>query len=175
MIPDISGTLKNIAHINITPVNSNKHADMLNMMRPLDKAELDYMQASVERIYDKFTNLVAEGRGMTVEGVDAIAQGRVWAGSDALEIGLVDEIGTIEDAIRYAAICIDGVNSIDEVQIAEYPKPMSAFEALLEKFGGDSNIFADTPLESVAEAFMGWTAAESGKVYARMPYEICIR
>ena len=175
MIPDISGTLKNIAHVNITPVNSNKHADMLTMMRPLDQAELDYMQASVEKIYGKFTALVAEGRDMTVEDVDAIAQGRVWAGSDALEIGLVDEIGTIEDAIGYAAICIDGVDGIEDVQIEEYPKPLSTLEALLEKFGGSSNIFTGTPLEGVAEAFMGWTSAETGKVYARIPYEISIR
>jgi hypothetical protein len=65
---------------------------MYNLMRPLDKAEIDYMQASVENIYDKFTSLVAEGRDMTVEDVDAIAQGRVWAGAEAIEIGLVDAL-----------------------------------------------------------------------------------
>ena len=70
MIPDISGTLKNKIHVNITPVNSNRHADMYGMMRPLDQAELDYMQASVENIYDEFTSLVAEGRDMTVADVD---------------------------------------------------------------------------------------------------------
>ena len=53
MIPDISGTLKDLAHVNITAVNSNKHADMYGMMRPLDKAETDYMQASVERILSR--------------------------------------------------------------------------------------------------------------------------
>ena len=175
MIPDISGTLKDIAHVNITPVNSNKHADMYNMMRPLDKAELDYMQASVERIYDKFTALVAEGRDMTVEGVDEIAQGRVWTGAEALEIGLVDEIGTIEDAINYAAFCIDGVSSLDDVQVAAYPKPLTAMESLLETLIGDTSIFADTPLENVEEAFRDWNASESGKVYARIPYEISVR
>ena len=175
MIPDISGTLKDKVHVNITPVNSNKHADMYNMMRPLDKAEVDYMQASVERIYDKFTALVAEGRNMTVEGVDAIAQGRVWTGAEALEIGLVDEIGTIEDAIRYAALCIDGVSSLDDVQVTAYPKPLTAMESLLETLLGDTSIFADTPLENVEEAFRDWNASESGKVYARIPYEISVR
>ena len=175
MIPDISGTLKDIAHVNITPVNSNKHADMYGMMRPLNNAELDYMQASVERIYDKFTALVAEGRDMTVEGVDEIAQGRVWTGAEALEIGLVDEIGTIEDAIRYAALCIDGVNSLDDVQVTAYPKPLTAMESLLESLLGDTSIFADTPLENVEEAFRDWNASESGKVYARIPYEISVR
>lgn len=175
MIPDISGVIEDKLHVNITPVNSNKHADMMSMMRPLDKAELDYMQASVEKIYDKFTALVAEGRDMTVEGVDNIAQGRVWTGAEALGIGLVDEIGTIEDAINYAALCIDGVSSLDDVQVEAYPKPMTAIESLLETLMGESSIFADTPLESVEEAFRNWNASESGKVYARIPYEISIR
>ncbi len=175
MVPDISGVIEDKLHVNITPVNSNKHADMMSMMRPLDKAELDYMQASVEKIYDKFTALVAEGRDMTVEGVDNIAQGRVWTGAEALGIGLVDEIGTIEDAINYAALCIDGVSSLDDVQVEAYPKPMTAIESLLETLMGESSIFADTPLESVEEAFRNWNASESGKVYARIPYEISIR
>lgn len=175
MIPDISGTLKDKVHINITPVNSNSHADMYGMMRPLDKAELDYMQASVENIYEKFTGLVAEGRGMTVENVDAIAQGRVWTGAEALEIGLVDEIGTIEDAIIYAAMSIEGVSSLEDVQVQAYPKPMTALESFLEAFVGSESVFADTPLENVEEAFKDWNASESGKVYARIPYEISIR
>jgi protease-4 len=133
------------------------------------------MQASVENIYEKFTGLVAEGRGMTVENVDAIAQGRVWTGAEALEIGLVDEIGTIEDAIIYAAMSIDGVSCLEDVQVQAYPKPMTALESLLEAFGGSESIFADTPLENVEEAFKDWNASESGKVYARIPYEISIR
>lgn len=161
MIPDISGTIKDKLHVNLTPVNSNKHADMLGMTRPLTAEEIDYMQASVERIYSKFTELVAEGRDMTVADVDAIAQGRVWAGSDALRIGLVDEIGTIEDAIRYAAFSIEGVESVNDVQVAEYPKPQTAFEALLESLTGGENILAKLPFER-------------GKVYARIPYDITI-
>ena len=175
MIPDISGTLKDKIHVNITPVNSNKHADMYSMMRPLDKAELDYMQASVENIYDKFTALVAEGRNMTVPAVDAIAQGRVWTGAEALANGLVDEIGTIDDAIRYAVIAGIGSYDIENVQIVQYPKPQTAMEALLESLTGTESVFAGTPIESVEKAFATWTAAESGKVYARLPYEISIR
>ena len=112
---------------------------------------------------------------MTVEAVDEIAQGRVWAGCDALEIGLVDEIGTIEDAIIYAAMSIDGVSSLDDVRIQEYPKPLTALESLLEAFGGNKNVFSGTPFENVEEAFKDWNASESGKVYARMPFEYSIR
>ena len=175
MIPDISGTLKDKVHVNITPVNSNKHADMYGMMRPLDQAELDYMQASVENIYEKFTGLVAEGRDMTVPAVDEIAQGRVWTGAEALEIGLVDEIGTIEDAITYAAFCIDGVQSLNDVQITAYPKPLTTMELLLESFGGGESVFAGTAFEGIETAFKDWNASESGKVYARLPYEFSIR
>ena len=175
MIPDISGTLKDKVHVNITPVNSNKHADMYGMMRPLDQAELDYMQASVENIYEKFTGLVAEGRDMTVPAVDEIAQGRVWTGAEALEIGLVDEIGTIEDAITYAASCIDGVQSLSDVQIAAYPKPLTTMELLLESFGGGESVFAGTAFEGIETAFKNWNSSESGKVYARLPYEFSIR
>lgn len=175
MIPDISGTLEDKIHVNITPVNSNKHADMYGMMRPLDQAELDYMQASVENIYEKFTGLVAEGRDMTVPAVDEIAQGRVWTGAEALEIGLVDEIGTIEDAIIYAAFCIDGVQSLNDVQITAYPKPLTTMELLLESFGGGESVFAGTAFEGIETAFKNWSSSESGKVYARLPYEFSIR
>jgi protease-4 len=175
MIPDFSGTVKDKLHVTITPVNSHRHADMYGMMRPLDKAELAYMQASVENIYDKFTSLVAEGRDMTVADVDAIAQGRVWAGAEALEIGLVDEIGTIEDAIIYAAMSIDGVSSLDQVQVCAYPKPLTKVEALMETLIGKESVFAGTPLEKVEEAFKGWSSSESGKVYARMPFELSVR
>ena len=162
MIPDIGGTIKDKLHVTLTPVNSNKHADMLGMTRPLTASEVDYMQASVERIYSKFTELVAEGRDMTVADVDAIAQGRVWAGSDALKIGLVDEIGTIEDAIRYAALSIEGVESVNDVQVVAYPKPQTALESILESLtGSGESILAKLPFER-------------GKVYARIPYDITI-
>ena len=175
MIPDLSGTVKNKLHVNVTAVNSNDHGDMYTSMRALSKTEADYMQKSVENIYDKFTALVAAGRGMTVPEVDEVAQGRVWSGAEALKIGLVDEIGTLEDAIAYAAISIDGVSGINDVQIVEYPKPQTTLDLLLESFGADENIFAGTPLENAAEAFMNWNANESGKIYARLPYEIEIR
>ena len=175
MIPDIGGTIKNKLHVTVTPVKSNDHADMLGMMRPLTPNEEAYMQASVERIYTKFTSIVAEGRDMTVEAVDEIAQGRVWTGAEALEIGLVDQIGTLEDAIEYAAMSIEGVTSVEDVQIAAYPKPQTTLEMLLEALGGTESAFAGTPLESVEQAFLSWDASQAGKVYARIPYEIVVR
>ena len=175
MIPDFSGTIEDKLHINITPVNSNRHSDLYNGLRPLDTKEIAYMQTNVENIYREFTEIVSEGRDLTVAEVDAIAQGRVWTGSDALLIGLADEIGTIENAIDYAVIAA-GAEGMDEVQIVEYPKPQTTLDILLESFGGSSvNIFNDTPLEDVAEAFSTVNGNEIGKVYARIPYEIILR
>ena len=175
MIPDISGALKNKLHVNVTTVNSNDHSDMYTLIKPLDAAEKAYMQASVENIYNRFTSIVADGRDMTVEEVDAIAQGRVWTGAEAEGIGLVDQIGTLSDALNYAAISIEGVESLNDVQILEYPKPQTSVEMLLEMFGNGESVFAGTPFENVENAFRGWNESQAGKVYARMPYEITIR
>ena len=172
MIPDLSKVIKDKIHVGVTTINSNKHSDMYSLMRPLDAKEIAYMQASVEDIYEKFTGIVAEARDMDVDEVDAIAQGRVWTGSDALGIGLVDEIGTLEDAINYAAVSIEGVTSSSDVLIQEYPAPMTTFQMLLESFSNtqDQEIFSGTPFEKVEMAFRSWTSEDAGKVYARMPY-----
>lgn len=178
MIPEFSKTLKDIAHVNITTVSTNRHGDMYSGTRPLDKAETEYMQASVERIYDRFTTLVSEGRGMNKDYVDSIAQGRVWAGSDALELGLVDRIGTIKDAIMYAVSSAKGDygQDLSNWQIVEYPRPLTTMEKIMEALGGSSaEVFAGTPLESVEKAFKGWSETQSGQVYARIPYEIEIK
>lgn len=178
MIPDFSRTVEDKLHIGITSVNSNRHADMYGMMRPLTDKEIAYMQASVEKIYDRFTGIVAEGRDMEVSRVDEIAQGRVWTGAEALDIHLVDQIGTIEDAITWAALSVDGVAAVEEVEVVGYPKPLTGLELLMESFGGtqqEQNILAGTPFKSIGTAFGNWNASETGKVYARMPHEIIIR
>lgn len=174
MIPDLGDVVKDKLHVTITPVNSNAHSDMYNGFRPLNQKELDYMQASVENIYDKFTKLVSEGRGMPVERVDEIAQGRVWTGADAIGIGLVDEIGTIEDAINYAALSIEGVTGVQDVQVVGYPKPQSAIEALLESLTGESTVLAGTAFENIEKAFQGFGKQDAGKAYARMPYVLSV-
>lgn len=175
LIPDLSAMMKDKLHVNVTPVNSNRHADMYNCLRPLDYRETMYLQATVESVYNTFTGIVAEGRDMTVAQVDAIGQGRVWTGAEAAGIGLVDEIGTLDDAIRWAALSVEGVNGVEDVQIVEYPKPLSSLEILLESFGmNEASVFAGTPLESVENAFRSQEEC-SGKVYARMPYEIVLQ
>jgi protease-4 len=175
-IPDFGGVVKNKAKVGLAAINSNKHSDIYSMMRPLDNAELEYFQSSVENIYSKFTQIVAEGRDMTVEAVDEIAQGRVWAGSEAVGIGLVDKIGTIEDAVNYALIAA-GDLTLEDTQVVQFPKPLTTAEQLMKLLGESSKvkIFKGTPLEFVETIFGDWNTESTGKVYAAMPYIYDIR
>ena len=175
IIPDFSGTINNKLHVNITPVNSNEHADMYNCLRPLTAAETEYMQATVENVYKRFIEIVAKGRNMTRAQVEELAQGRVWTGAEAVENGLADEIGNIEDAITYAALCIDGLTRFEDVQIVEYPKPLTTLDLILESFNTSPAVFANTPFEGIEAAFTNINATETGKTYARLPYEYVIR
>lgn len=174
MIPDFSRTADKIG-IGITTVSSNRHGDMYSGMRALDSDELAYMQRSVEDIYDTFTSIVADGRGLDKEYVDGIAQGRVWAGTDALDIHLVDRIGGLEDAVSYAISLTGSANTdINAWQTVEYPKPMTTIEMIMEMFGQEVSVFEGTPLEGVETAFKDWDGSMTGQAYARMPYEIRI-
>jgi protease-4 len=176
IIPDFSGTISNKLHVNITPVNSNKHADMYNCMRPLTTAETAYMQATVENVYKRFVEIVAEGRCMTADKVETLAQGRVWTGAEAVRNGLADEIGNIEDALKYAAFALNGNSDLSNFQIEEFPKPLTTIEMLMESLNPQSpSILADTPFENIEAAFTTVNATETGKTYARMPYEYIIR
>ena len=165
LIPDFSKVTKKVG-VNVESVGSNKHSDMMSLMRPFDAAELAYMPASVEDIYELFVNLVATSRGLSVERVDQIAQGRVWAAADALEVGLVDEIGTLQDAISYAAALAD-LPSSDDYSVASYPAVPSFFEQLMSQLGG-SGMGEDVRLR-VLKSY------EPGRFYARLPYDYEIR
>lgn len=175
MIPEFGGVAKKVG-VGVATVGSNKHSDMFSLMRPFDAQELAYMQASVEDIYDSFVGLVAASRNMTVPQVDAIAQGRVWTGADALEIGLVDAIGTLEDAIAYAAALAD-YHSSDEYTVCDYPEPLTFFQELMLQMGSNDepSILADTPFEALGPAVSALKANQPGVAYARMPYALDIR
>jgi protease-4 len=133
---------------------------MTRLTRPFDQAEYNYMLRSIEAIYDKFTGIVSEGRGIEKKRVDEIGQGRVWAGTDALQIGLVDEIGTLEDAINYAASAIGA----EDVCVLEYPKPLTTMESLMAAFGQTTEHDYVKAFQKLAEP----------QVVARMPYQVVV-
>ena len=176
MIPEMSQVTKKVG-VNFETVGSNKHSDMYSLMRPFDNEELAYLQASVEDIYEMFVNLVASSRGKEPAEVDEIAQGRVWLGADALNIGLVDEIGTLEDAIRYAAALAD-FHSSDEYKVVGYPQPLTLMEQLMEQMGqtgSEPYILSGTPFEGLSKAVEALKPGTPGQAYARLPYALDIR
>ena len=176
MIPEASGAAKKLG-VNLVTVNSNKHSDMFSLMRPFDAAETAYAQAYVEDIYSTFVGLVAEGRSMTPEAVDEIAQGRVWTGTDALGIGLVDEIGTLSDAVAYAA-SLAGFTDESEYKITTAPAVQTSFAKIMKQFGSNGEepyILSGTPFEGLGKSLSALKEGNPAMVYARMPYSIEIR
>ena len=98
------------------------------------------------------------------------------AGSEAVGIGLVDKIGTIEDAVNYALIAA-GDLTLEDTQVVQFPKPLTTAEQLMKLLGESSKvkIFKGTPLEFVETIFGDWDTESTGKVYAAMPYIYDIR
>jgi len=118
VIPNIGPMLKDKLGITFDRASTNLHST-LSMTKKLSDDEYKIIQQSVDEIYDDFITKVAEGRdGLKKEEVDKIGQGRVWSGEDALHLGLIDEIGGINDAISYAA----ELSKIETVSLDIYPK-----------------------------------------------------
>ena len=135
MIPSAGDAIRKNLKVNIESVGTSSHSDMMSGLRQLDDSEVAYVQKQIERIYDDFTGLVSKGRGISKDSVDAIGQGRVWSGADALKIGLVDSLGGLYDAINYAATKV-GLSKAD-YQLSRYPvaKEVSLLKMLS---GGDT-------------------------------------
>jgi len=129
MIPYTGDFMKNTLGLSFDYVQTNKHA-AFSLNRKLTPEELSNIQAEVDDIYMDFLNRVAEGRGMTTDQVNTIARGRVWTGTDALRVGLVDELGGLKDAINYAA----KTAGVKEARVLYYPfVEEDPFEAILEQ------------------------------------------
>ena len=107
-------------------VKTHTSADIMSVSRAKSDLELEVVQNHVERIYDRFLNLVSENRDLNVTRISEIAQGRVWMGVDAHELGLVDELGGLEDAIKFAA----ETAGVTEYKVEEFPKVKNSFDLL---------------------------------------------
>lgn len=130
MLPNLSEISKRYG-INTETVETHKNASGYSVFEPIDTDFRNFTQEGVENIYKTFVNRVAKGRKMTFEQVDAIAQGRVWSGSDALRIGLVDQIGGLDDAIAYAAT----ISKAKDYNTISYPEFEKNFFDEFEKSG----------------------------------------
>lgn len=113
--------------ITLSEVQTDPHADVLTMTRPLSNAERRAMQNATNQGYERFLEVVSESREMTRDEVHTLAQGRVWPGTLALEVGLVDELGTLDDALEALA----EEAGIDSYEIERYPEAKDPIEELL--------------------------------------------
>ncbi len=108
-----------------------KNASMWSMNQPYSESEAERINAMMDNVYDGFIKRVAKGRNMTEEDVDRIARGRVWSGKKAVEIGLADQFGDLNDALDYAAVQA-GEKNRNDVNIVVLPKPLSSIERLIK-------------------------------------------
>jgi protease-4 len=147
MIPYTGNFMKNTLGLSFDYVQTNKHA-AFSLNRKLTTEELGNIQQEVDDIYMDFLQRVAEGRKMTTEQVNVIARGRVWTGSDAIKIGLVDELGGLKDAIKYAA----KTAGIKQPKVLYYPfVEENPLEAIMEQFAEQKMVTAGQQMNVSAE------------------------
>ena len=171
VLPNVSKPLEEKLGITVDRAYTNRPS-MMTITRKLTDEEYKIIQEGVDDIYMDFKQKVADGRPMLdVAGVDSIGQGRVWAGTDAIKIGLVDELGGIDDAISYAA----EKAGVEEVKIGVYPKKKN--NKLLELIEGlDVEASAPSVISIKVASFIKAVenASKVEGVQARLPFEIII-
>lgn len=172
MVPNFGKTMKKHLSLNSETVKTNRHSDIMSGYRPLNNTEIAFIQSAIEQIYTEFIELVSQGRNMTPEEVDNIAQGRVWSGIDATKIGLADEIGGIYDALKSAA----SLAEIESFRVVEYPAKKDPFEKLLEIFSQTSvNIEKmQDPFALIDYAYRQLREQSGVTHYARLPFNVSL-
>ncbi len=135
MIPNARKLFDEKLGIRYDTVKTSRHGSSLNFYYELDAEEQAYMNESTANIYEKFLQRVAEGRGMSRDSVHAVAQGRVWVGAKAKELGLVDEIGSLDRAIALAA----ELAGLEKYRTTEHPTQKEPLQDLIEKLTGQDD------------------------------------
>jgi protease IV len=180
LIPDAGTMLTEKLGITVDTVNTNKNSGIGSVLRPVSPLEAEVIQQGVEEVYTTFITRVADGRGMTLAEVDSIGQGRVWAGTDALRIGLVDTLGSLEDAIAIAA---RKAKLGDNYRLRKLPEMKDPFEDFLkgkseEASAALTEAFVVQQLSVFKEQYFVFRRSQillnARGVQARMPYDIII-
>lgn len=176
MFPDVSGLLTEKLGIKFDEINTNKHSGLGTLSRPFNDEEMAMLNAYVGRGYELFRKRVADGRHLSVNAVEQIAQGRVWTGSDALKIKLVDEIGGIDKAIEKAA----KLAKLGEYHKVSYPAEDDWITQLLGSLDGGGNNYLDEQLRATLGEYYApfvylKTINRQSAIQARLPYELVIK
>lgn len=135
MLYNLKGFLGNKLGITTDQVSTGLFSDMYNMTEPLSDYELNYLKKSTQHGYNSFVSKAAEGRGMTPAQFEPLAAGRLWSGEEALENGMVDAIGNLEDAVAMAA-SVAGV--ADDYRVRVYPVQKAPIDEIIEILSGTS-------------------------------------
>ncbi len=151
MLFSIDKLMKNKLGVTFDEVKNAPYADMPTTSRPLTAEEGQRMQGSVDTIYERFKDHVVQGRKLSLANVDSIAQGRVWTGSDALKIGLVDDLGGIDRAIASAA----RMAKVTDYKVVTYPEPVDKLNMLMRRFGAKTD--ASLAIKAAMREEMGET------------------
>ncbi len=133
MIPNLEKFMSEKLGITTDEVSTNANS-IVGTMKPLTPYQHKAIQTEVVNIYNTFIGHVADGRGMTTAEVDAIGQGRVWSGINAIDIGLVDELGGLDRAIEIAA----EMAGVEDYKVIERPKRSNPFEEMMKQFGANA-------------------------------------
>jgi protease-4 len=174
MFPDFSGLLTDKLGVKFDEVKTNKLATFGTMARPFNAEELALLDQYIGRGYELFRKRVADGRKLPVAQVEEIAQGRVWLGNDALNIKLVDAIGSLDDAVKKAA----KLAKIDEYYTANYPDEPSWWESLTDNMNSGS--YLDGHLrETLGDYYEPFIYLKNinkqSAIQARLPYFMVIK
>ncbi len=172
ILPDMQKFMNDKLGITYDVVKTNKNSDFGTIFRPLNQTEMSVLEKEIEKFYHTFITHVAEGRGMTVEQVDEIGRGHVYSAIDAKEIGLVDELGGLKDAI--AAAVKDA--ELENYRIVKYPKFENPFEKFLNRMTGDvQNRFLRNKLGDHYQYYRQLQMLEEMEgIQARIPYTFTI-
>ena len=168
MIPNFEGFFKNKTGITFDRVTTGKYADLLNTNRPMTADEEAIVQQMINRIYEDFIKVVADGRGLSTDSVHAMAQGRVYTGAQALEIGLVDKLGDLEDAIACAA----RMAKLKDYRLKNLPEQKDQLEMLLESFGAARVSAVEQELGPLYQHYkLAKNLLEGDRIQARLEFD----
>ena len=172
MLINAQELLNNKLGLTFDGVESNEHADFPSVVHEMTEVEKMMIQKNIDDGYAKFTSKAAKGRKMKLEDLKAIAGGRVWTGLQAKANGLVDIIGTLDDAITLAAKEVD---IADDYQVKYYPTPKSEIELIMDKIMNQSSAKLDEKLGVLAPYLKEINKlATMDKIQAKLPYSIKI-
>ena len=173
MFPNMEELLTDKLGLHFDMVKTNKFADMGTLARPFNSDERAAMQNYINNGYKLFVKRCADGRGMSVGAIEKIAEGRVWTGATAKELGLVDELGGLDKAIEIAAQKAE----VEAYSLLTYPSKESFFSSLMNE--GKNNYIKEQLMETLGESYSSikfiQNVKDMDRIQARMPFDLRIQ